>query len=409
MTSPPAAAPIRRGALIFIYGTVVLDMLAFGIIIPVLPKLIEQFLHGDTAAAARVFGYFGMAWALMQFLFSPLLGALSDRYGRRPLILLSCFGLGVDFVFMALAPTLLLLFIGRLVSGITASSFSMASAYVADVTPPAQRAGAYGVLGTAFGIGFILGPAIGGVLGHYDPRLPFFFAGALALLNALYGYFVLPESLPVQRRSPRLNWARANPVGGLQLLRQHHGLLGFAAVYFLFQFAHYVLPSTWILLTSYRYGWDARALGLMMAAVGLCNVLVQALLVRRFVARFGERRTLLTGLAFSIVGYAGFGLASTGTLLFIVIPVFALAGLVTPGLQALMTQRVSAQEQGRLQGVNASLMGLAGMIAPGFFTQLFAALIGPAAPLQLPGAPMLAAAVLSVLALVVAVRASRPP
>ncbi|WP_028080327.1 TCR/Tet family MFS transporter [Solimonas soli] len=402
-TTPPAA---RRGALIFIFVTVVLDMLAFGIIIPVLPKLVEQFLAGDTARAARVYGTFGMAWALMQFVFSPLLGAASDRFGRRPLILLSCFGLGVDFLFMSVAPTLGWLFVGRVISGITASSFSMASAYIADVTPPDKRAGAYGLLGAGFGIGFVFGPALGGVLGHGDPRLPFMIAGALAVLNALYGFFVLPESLPRERRTPRFAWARANPVGSLKLLRSHPELSSFAIVYFLYQFAHYVLPSTAILYSSYRYGWDARALGLMMAATGVCSILVQTFLVRRMVARFGERATLLIGLAAGTLGYAGYGLAPSGAWFLAAIPVFALSGLVNPGLQALMTARVGKNEQGQLQGANASLMGIAGMIAPGFFALAFATFIAPGAP-YLPGAAMLAAGLLTAAAMLVTLAATR--
>ncbi|NKF21512.1 TCR/Tet family MFS transporter [Solimonas marina] len=404
MSAMPAGA--RRGALLFIFVVVVLDMLAFGIIIPVLPKLVEQFLGGNTVSAARVYGLFGMAWAAMQFVFSPLLGALSDRFGRRPLILLSCFGLGIDFIFMALAPTLSWLFVGRIVSGMTASSFSMASAYIADVTPPEKRAGAYGLLGAGFGIGFIFGPALGGVLGHSDPRLPFVVAGTLAVLNALYGYFVLPESLPRERRLPRLNWARANPVGALRLLRSHPELSGLATVYFLFQFAHYVLPSTAILYSSYRYGWDARALGLMMAATGACSIVVQAVLVRPTVARLGERRTLLVGLSFAVLGFAGFGLAPSGAWFLAAVPVFALAGLVNPGLQALMTARVGRDEQGQLQGANASLMGIAGLFAPGAFTQVFAYFISPAA-LHWPGAPMLLAAALTAVAAVLVGAAAR--
>lgn len=402
-TTTPAA---RRGALAFIFVTVVLDMLAFGIMIPVLPKLVEGFLHGDTARAAQVYGYFGMAWAAMQFAFSPLLGAASDRWGRRPLILLSCFGLGIDFLFMTFAPTLGWLFVGRLVSGITASSFSMASAYIADVTPAEKRAAAYGLLGAGFGIGFVFGPALGGLLGHDNPRLPFAVAGVLALLNAAYGFFVLPESLPRERRTPRLNWARANPVGALKLLRSHRELSGLALVYFIFQFAHYVLPSACILYASYRYDWGARSLGLMMAATGVCSILVQALLVRRAVPRLGERGTLFAGLAFATLGFLGFGLAPTGAWFLAAIPVFALAGLVNPGLQALMTACVKPDEQGQLQGANASLLGIAGLFAPGFFTQVFAIFISPGAP-HLPGAPMLCAALLTGIAVALTRAATR--
>ncbi|SEQ38777.1 MFS transporter, DHA1 family, tetracycline resistance protein [Solimonas aquatica] len=396
----------RRGAVAFIFVTVLLDMLAFGIIIPVLPKLVEQFQHGDTAAAARSYGLFGMAWAAMQFIFSPLLGAMSDRYGRRPVILLSCFGLGLDYLFMTIAPSLGWLFVGRVISGITSASFSMANAYIADVTPPDQRAGYYGMLGAAFGIGFVAGPALGGLLGHYDPRWPFALAGVLALANACYGLFVLPESLPRERRTPRFSWARANPVGALHLLRRSPQLQALAGVYFLFQFAHYVLPSTAILYASYRYGWNARELGLMMAATGVCSIIVQALLVKPVVARVGERATLLIGLLFASCGFAGYGLAGSGAQFMMMVPVFALAGFVGPGLQALMTRTVSGQEQGLLQGANASMMGIAGLMAPGFFTQLFAYAIADG--WQAPGAPLLAAAGFTALAALIAWRAARP-
>ena len=406
----PLNAP-RRAAVLFIFITVVLDMLAFGIVIPVLPKLVEQFMDGNTVTAARVYGLFGMSWAVMQFFFSPLQGALSDRYGRRPVILISCFGLGLDYLFMALAPSVAWLLLGRIISGITSSSFSTAGAYIADVTPAEKRASAFGMIGAAFGIGFILGPAIGGVLGSFDPRLPFWFAGALALLNATYGLFVLPESLPPERRSKTFLWKRANPVGSLRLLRSHPELLRLAGVNGLFQLAHFVLPSIFVLYASYRYHWDAAAMGLTFALVGACNILVQAVLVRPIVARLGERRTLLTGLVFSALGYAAFGLAPTGLLMMLSVPIFAFSGLFGPGLQALMTSRVAPDEQGQLQGANTSLMGMAGIIAPGLFTQTFARFIEPGHSWQLPGAPFLLASALTLAAMALAwhaVRAAAP-
>ena len=403
------ASPLapRRAAVLFIFVTVVLDMLAFGIVIPVLPKLVEQFMHGNTVSAARIYGVFGMSWAVMQFVFSPLQGALSDRYGRRPVILLSCFGLGIDYLFMAVAPSLGWLLVGRIVSGITSSSFSTAGAYIADVTPPEKRAGAFGMLGAAFGIGFVLGPALGGLIGSVDPRLPFWFAGGLALLNAAYGLFVLPESLTPERRTPTFLWQRANPVGSLRLLRSHPDLLSLAGVNTLFQLAHYVLPSTFVLYASYRYHWDARAMGLTFALVGVCNIVVQALLVRPIVARLGERRTLLTGLTFAALGYAAFGLAPTGLLMMLSVPIFAFSGLFGPGLQALMTSRVAPNEQGQLQGANTSLMGMAGIIAPGLFTQVFAHFIEPGPGSEVPGAPFLLASALTLIATVLAWRAAR--
>ena len=403
----PTAAP-RRAAVTFIFITVVLDMLAFGIVIPVLPKLVEQFFNGDTVHAARFYGLFGATWALMQFFFSPLQGTLSDRFGRRPVILLSCFGLGADYLFMALAPTVGWLLLGRIISGITSASFSTAGAYIADVTAPEKRARAFGLLGAAFGVGFILGPALGGVLGSVNPRLPFWIAGGFALLNACYGLFVLPESLPPEKRAKRFDWTRANPVGSLRLLRSHPELLSLAGVNLLFQFAHFVLPSTFVLYAGYRYHWDAKVMGLTFALIGACSIVVQAVLVKPAVARLGERGALLAGLVFCIVGYAGFGLATNGVLLMLAVPIFAVSGLVRPGLQALMTRRVASNEQGQLQGANNSLMGLAGIFAPALFTQTFAGFITPGFSIHLPGAPFLLAAALTGLALLLAWRAAQP-
>jgi DHA1 family tetracycline resistance protein-like MFS transporter len=294
----------RQAALVFIFITVLLDMLALGMIIPVLPQLVVGFLGGDTARGAEIYGIFGTVWALMQFLFSPVLGALSDRFGRRPVILLSNLGMGLDYIVMAWAPSLGWLFLGRIISGITASSISTAYAYIADVTPPEKRAGSFGVLGAAFGVGFVLGPAIGGLLGEYGPRLPFWFAAAFSLANFLYGLLVLPESLPPERRA-RLSWRRANPIGSLILLRSHRELLGLASVQFLAQLAHVALPSVFVLYANYRYGWGERAVGLTLAGVGICSMIVQAGLVRPIVARLGERRALLIGL---IAGAAGFAI-----------------------------------------------------------------------------------------------------
>jgi DHA1 family tetracycline resistance protein-like MFS transporter len=396
-------SPRRRAALVFVFITVVLDMLALGMSLPVLPRLVVEFEGGDTARAAAIYGVFGTVWALMQFLFAPVLGALSDRVGRRPVILLSNLGLGLDYVLMALAPTLGWLFVGRIVSGITASSFSTAGAYVADVTPPERRAAGFGILGAAFGLGFILGPALGGILGAVDPRLPFWVAAGFSLLNFLYGLVVLPESLPSDRRAP-FSWRRANPVGALTLLRSHPALLGLAAVHFLHRVAHDVLPSTFVLYTSYRYGWDERTVGLTLAAVGLTTAIVQAGLVRPTVARFGERTVLLAALAFGAIGFTLYGLAATSVMFWIGLPVLALWGLSGPALQALATRRVASSEQGRLQGALASLTGVAGMIAPGLFTFTFATFIS-----TLPGAPFLLAALLLMAAMLTAPVVTRDP
>lgn len=393
----------RRAAVIFIFITVVLDILALGIIIPVLPVLVEDFLGGDTARAATMFGLFGTVWALMQFVFAPILGALSDRFGRRPVILISCFGLGLDYFLMAVAPSLAWLFLGRILSGITAASFSTAGAYISDVTPPEKRAAGFGMIGAAFGLGFVLGPAVGGLLGAADPRLPFWVAGGLALANAAYGFFVLPESLPPEKRKP-FRWRNANPMGSMQLLLRYPGLMGLASVSLMYHLVHHVLPSVFVLYVGYRYGWNPRDTGLALAAVGVMSIIVQGGLVRPLVAKFGERRVLLTGLAGGIAGYVMFGLATTPSLFWLGLPVFGLMGLFNPSVQALMTRRVSASDQGQLQGINASFMGLTGIVGPGLFTWTFALSIGPRSGWHLPGAPFLLAATLLTVAWVVAWR-----
>ena len=396
----------RNASLAYIFITVVLDVLALGIVIPVLPKLVESFVGGDTARAAQIYGLFGSAWALMQFVCSPLLGALSDRFGRRPVILLSNFGLGFDYILMALAPTVGWLFVGRVLSGICGASWTTAAAYVADITQPEKRAAAFGRIGAAWGLGFVLGPALGGVLGGIDVRLPFWVAAGLTLANAAYGLFVLPESLPADRRAP-IDLKRANPFGSLALLRARPGLSGLVSVSFLFWLAHQVLSTVFVLYTGYRYGWTPTTVGLTLAAVGVCNVIVQAGLVRRLVGMFGERRALLAGLLCGAVGMTVYGLAPSAPWFWAGIPVFALLGLHGPTMQSLLTRRVGPTEQGRLQGINGSLVGITGMIGPPIFTNIFACFIGKSANLHVPGAPFLLAAAMLVAGAIVAERATR--
>jgi len=401
----PAARAPRRAAFAFVFVTVLLDMLAIGIIIPVLPKLVVDLVGGNAAEGARVYGLFGTAWALMQFFFSPVQGALSDRFGRRPVILISNIGLGLDYVVMALAPSLAWLFLGRVISGITAASISTSYAYIADVTPPAERAGRFGMLGAAFGVGFVLGPALGGLTGAIDPRLPFWIAAGLSLANALYGFFVLPESLPPERRAP-FTWRRANPVGALALLRSQAQLVGLAGVSFLGNLAHAALPSVSVLYMMYRYSWDERAVGLTLAGVGVAAIVVQGGIVAPAVKRFGERRALVVGLAFGLAGFMVFALAPTGPLFWLGIPLMALWGLANPSAQGLMSRRIGSHEQGRLQGAIASLMGVANLIGPGLFTQTFAYAIGAAGG-SVPGAPYLVAAALLGCAIVVVLRVTK--
>jgi MFS transporter, DHA1 family, tetracycline resistance protein len=406
VSAAPAQPARRRAALAFIFVTVMLDMLALGMIIPVLPKLVERFMGGNTAAAAEVFGLFNTVWALMQFLCSPVLGALSDRYGRRPVILLSNVGLGLDYVLMALAPTLGWLFVGRVISGITTASISTAYAYIADVTPPERRAKAFGLLGAAFGMGFILGPALGGVLGAIEPRLPFWVAAAFSLTNALYGLIVLPESLAPEQRG-QFSWRRANPIGSLTLLRSHPELFGLAGANFLVNLSHVVFPSVFVLYAGYRYGWDERMVGLTMAAFGLSSMIVQAGLVGPVVKKFGERRALLIGLLFGTAGLTIFGLASTGTAFLIGLPVMALWGFAGPAAQGLMTRRVSPAEQGQLQGANSSIIGIANLVGPAIFSLTFAYAIAVAGG-ALVGAPFLLSAFMLLVSAALAWHATRP-
>jgi DHA1 family tetracycline resistance protein-like MFS transporter len=397
----------RQAAVAFIFVTVMLDMLGIGLIIPVLPKLIEIFQGGNTADAARIYGLFGTVWAVMQFFASPFLGALSDRFGRRPVILISNFGLGLDYVLMALAPSLGWMFVGRVISGITSASVATAFAYIADVTPGERRAKSFGLLGAAFGIGFIVGPAVGGLLGSVDPRLPFWVAAVCSLLNAMYGLFVLPESLPPSERSS-FSWKRANPVGSLVLLRSQPQLLGFAVIHFLFNLAHTALPTVFVLYAGYRYGWSSREVGGCLALVGVMFAIVQGGLVGPIVHRFGERRALITGLVFGAIGFLIYGLAPTGRWFLLGVPIMAIWGLYGPSAQGLMSRRVSPGHQGRLQGALASVMGLTGIIGPGLFTSTFATFINPARATPLPGAPFLLASVLLVTGASLAWRVTRP-
>jgi MFS transporter, DHA1 family, tetracycline resistance protein len=408
VTEPARAAidapPVRNAAVAFIFVTILLDMFALGLIMPILPKLVESFVDNDTASAARIFGLFGTAWAAMQFIFSPILGGLSDRFGRRPVVLLSNFGLALDYVLMALAPSLIWLFIGRVISGITSASVSTAFAYIADITPPERRAAVVGKVGAAFGAGFIVGPAIGGLLGNTDPRLPFWVAAGLSFANTLYGLLILPESLPRDRRSP-FRWKSANPLGALKLLRTDRVLAGLSIANFVAQLAHVVLPSTFVLYASYRYGWDTKTVGLTLALVGVCAMVVQGAGIGPIVRRIGERRALLLGLGCGAIGFLIFGAAPTGPLFWLGIPVMALWGLAGAATQALMTQLVAPDQQGQLQGATTSVQSVSQLLGPFLFTLIFAYFIGAQAPLKLPGAPFLLASALLVLALLIAARA----
>ena len=403
MSSPPRPG---TGAFAFILVTVTLDMLALGIMVPVLPKLVVAFEGGDMGRAAMVTGVFGFAWNAMQFLFSPVVGAASDRFGRRPIVLLSNLGLGLDYVLMAVAPNLGWLFVGRIVSGITAASFSTATAYITDVSPPDKRAERLGLIGAAFGFGFVVGPAVGGLLGQIGLRLPFWTAAGLSLTNALYGLFILPESLPEGRRAA-FTWKSANPLSSIELMRADAVLFGLAIVTFLDYLAHESLPSCFVIYTDYRYGWNERDTGIALAAVGISTTVVQLGLVGRAVKFLGERGALVVGMGFGAVSFLIYGTATTGAVFLIGIPFGALWGISEPAMQAQMTRRVAATAQGQLQGAISSLRGIAGMLGPVVFTQALAAAIRPGTGTHLPGAPYFLASALLVACSLAAAMAAR--
>ncbi len=400
-TAASAAPPAHgRAAFVFIFITVLLDMLALGIIVPVLPALVVSFRGGDTATGATIYGLFGTTWAAMQFIFSPVLGSLSDRFGRRRVILLSNFGLGLDYILMAVAPSLWWLFVGRIVSGVTSSSFPTAMAYIADVTNPEDRAAKFGMLGAAFGVGFIVGPSVGGLLGAISLRAPFWGAASLSLANAAYGFFILPESLPPERRAP-FQWKRANVIGSFRMLRSRPRLLALGSASFLSMLAHDSAPTTFVLYSQYRYHWTEKTIGLVIGLVGLASLVVQGGLVGRLVAWLGERKAMATGFLSGAAGMTVYALAPTGALFLCGLPFTALYGLATPSLQSVMTSRVGADEQGQLQGAIGSLNGVANMIAPVLFTGIFAAAVGRFRDWLLIGAPFLLAAGLLAAAFVV--------
>ncbi len=356
----------------------------------------------DTAQASEWNTAFATVWGLMQFVVGPILGVLSDRVGRRPILLISNFGLAVDFLFMALAPDLWWLFVGRVLNGMTAASFSTGGAYVADITPPQERAKNFGMLTSAFSMGFLLGPSLGGFLGDINLRLPFFVAAGLTALNWLYGLLILPESLPPERRLPRFDWSRANPLGSLRLLQSHPGLLSLAAVGFLFQLAQIVLPQIFVLYTTWRYHWSLSMLGLTFPLTGIMGVIVQMGLVGPAVKRFGERRLVLIGCAAGALGFAWYAFASTGWLYLLGAPIFAFSGFLMPGVQGLMSQRIPPTQQGQLQGANQSLQGIAGIIGPPLYGLSFAFAVRHDAALHLPGLPILLAGALFGVAFMVA-------
>lgn len=400
------SGPGRKPAILFIFITLVLDIVGIGIVIPILPKLIQAFQHGNEETAARTYGLLASLYALMQFIFAPVLGSLSDRFGRRRVILLSLFGSGLDYFVFAFAPNLAWFYVARVISGITGANISAASAYIADVSPPEKRAGNFGLIGAAFGIGFIAGPALGGWLGSYDLKLPFLVAGGLTLFNWLYGFFVLPESLAPENRRP-FSWGRANPIGSLLALGKHPIVLGLTATYFLLGLAHQVFPATWVLYTSYRYHWSPKQTGVSLAIVGLMAGLVQGGLTRVVVKRFGEAKTAVFGMCVWMLAFAAYGLASEGWMVYVILLCGSLGSVMGPSVQGLISRNVGDDEQGSVQGSLSSLSSVAGIIGPLIATGLFAYFISQKAPIYLPGAAFFFSSVLTFIALVLALRSFR--
>ena len=396
----------RKAAVVFIFITVMLDMLALGLIAPVLPKLILDFRGGNAVSAATWLGWFGTIFAAMQFFFSPVLGVLSDRFGRRPVILLSNLGLGLDYIVMALSPTIGWLFLGRIISGISASSIPTAMAYISDVVPKEKRAGAFGMIGVAFGVGFILGPAIGGPLGDLSPRLPFWVAAGFSLANWLYGFLFVPESLRSEYRQ-EFTLRRANPIGSLVLLRSHPELWKLATLQFLAYISHEVFVI-WALYAIYRYAWSQSMIGVSLAMVGVFTAAISGGLTGRIVAWLGERRTLYIGQFFGAVGMVIAGIARGGALYIASIPVISMWNISFPAAQGMMTHRVSEREQGELQGAIQSLRSIAFVIGPFLFSGTFAWFINPKHSFQLPGAPYYLAAALLFTAMLMATRVEQP-
>lgn len=393
-----------KNALLFIFITLLIDCTGIGIIIPVTPKLIEELTGGGVSDAAKYGGWLSVAYAVMQFLFSSVLGGLSDKYGRRPVLLISLLGLGIDYIFLALAPTIFWLFIGRMIAGISGASFTTASAYIADISAPEKRAQNFGMIGVAFGLGFILGPLIGGIFSGFGTRVPFLIAAGLSLLNALYGYFVLPESLDVANRRP-FDWKRANPVGMLINLKRYKSLYGLITIIFLINIAGHAAQSTWTYITMLKFDWTVGMVGASLAFVGLTIGIVQGGLIRVVIPKIGEVKAIFVGFTFYLIGFILFAFANHGWMMFAFMVPYALGGLGMPAVQAVISNKIPANEQGEIQGVLTSLISLTAIIGPLLMTNLFYVFTQDNAPFYFPGMPFMMGAALTVVCLLIAIKA----
>lgn len=394
---------VPKKALLFIFITMLIDVVGLGIILPVLPELIRQIHGGDISDASRIGGWLTFAYAGMQFLFSPVVGGLSDRFGRRPVLLASLIAFGLDYILMGFAPTIGWLFIGRLVAGITGASFTTAGAYIADVSTPEKRAQNYGLLGAAFGVGFIIGPVIGGLLGHYGPRVPFFAAAAFALINAVYGYFLLPESLRPENRRP-FDWKRANPVGSLRHLTKYPIVLKLVVAFVFIFVAGHANQSTWTYYTIEKFKWSSAEVGYSLGFVGLMVAIVQGGLIRIVIPKIGQKRAVYFGLFFYSITFAMFAVATQGWMMYAIMIPSALGGFAVPAIQGIMTSQVPSNEQGELQGALTSLISLTSIFGPLLMTGLFSFFSKAGAPVYFPGAPFMMAAVLSAVSMLFSVK-----
>lgn len=391
----------QKNALLFIFITLLIDCTGIGIIIPVTPKLIQELIGGDISEASKYGGWLAFAYGIMQFLFSSVLGGLSDRYGRRPILLISLLGLGVDYIFLAFAPTLFWLFVGRIIAGISGASFTTASAYIADISEPEKRAQNFGMVGAAFGLGFILGPLIGGLFADFGSRVPFLIAAGLSLLNALYGYFVLPESLSQENRRP-FDWKRANPIGTFINLKRHKEIIWLIVVIFLLNIAGQSPQSTWTYYTILKFEWSTKMVGASLAFIGLSIAIVQGGLIRVIVPKLGQEKSVYLGFAFSLLGYVLFAFANQGWMMFAFMVPFALGGIAMPAIQGIISNRVPNNEQGEMQGAITSLISVTAIIGPVLMTELFYTFTQSTASVYFPGAPFMMSAILVTISLIIA-------
>ncbi len=390
----------KKAAIGFIFITLLIDITGWGIIIPVVPKLIEELIHSDISEAAKYGGWLGFAYASTQFIFSPVVGNLSDKYGRRPIILISLFAFAVDYIFLALAPTISWLFVGRVIAGLTGASISTASAYIADISTDEDRAKNFGMIGAAFGLGFIIGPVIGGILGEYGARIPFYAAAALCMVNFIYGYFILPESLDKEKRRP-FSWKRANPIGSFKFLGKHPEISGLIVALILINIGMHSVQSNWSFFTMYKFDWTERMVGISLGVLGLVVGLVQGGLIRWTTPKFGEQNNIYYGLILYAIGLLLFAFANQGWMMFVFLVPYCLGGICGPALQSVISKNVPSNEQGELQGALTSLVSATSIIGPPMMTNLFYYFTHDEAPFQFSGAPFFLGFVLMAISVVI--------